>query len=90
MGPLFMILLVGFIYFIPSIYASWMKRRNAPAIFLLNLFLGWTIIGWIVACIWAEMKEPPTQLVVPMVICGQCGNQTSPSQFCSSCGAKFL
>lgn len=38
-------------YFIPSIIAR--KTSNAIPIFLLNLFLGWTLIGWIGALIWA-------------------------------------
>jgi hypothetical protein len=27
-------------------------------IFLLNLFLGWTVVGWVVALIWAITSEP--------------------------------
>lgn len=41
------------IYFIPSFAASKRKHKSAGAIFLTNLFFGWTIIGWIIAFIWA-------------------------------------
>ncbi|MBE6915841.1 MAG: superinfection immunity protein [Ruminococcaceae bacterium] len=45
------------VYFIPSIVA-WRKNHiQTTAIILLNVFLGWTFIGWVVALIWATMKE---------------------------------
>lgn len=40
-------------YFLPTVVA---KRREHPqqdAILLLNLLLGWTILGWIAALIWS-------------------------------------
>ena len=45
------------IYFVPTIIAALKRKRNWLAIFLLNLFLGWTLIGWVVALIWAAMHE---------------------------------
>ena len=41
------------IYFLPTIVASSNKKKNTGAIFILNLFLGWTFLGWIIALIWA-------------------------------------
>jgi hypothetical protein len=32
-------------------------HRQSLAIFLLNLFAGWTFIGWVAALIWAVIKE---------------------------------
>ena len=44
----------GFVmYFLPSIIALARSKRDILAIFLLNLFLGWSVIGWIVALVWA-------------------------------------
>ena len=40
-----------FVYFIPTIIG--LRKRNAAAIFMLNLFLGWTFVGWVVALVWA-------------------------------------
>lgn len=44
-------------YFLPTIVAVIRKKRNTLAIFLLNLFLGWTFIGWVVAIVWAATKD---------------------------------
>lgn len=44
------------IYFLPTIIAVAGKRRNALSIFLLNLLLGWTFIGWVVALVWSVKK----------------------------------
>jgi len=41
------------LYFIPSVIASLRKHQDGIAIFLLNLFLGWTVIGWIAALVWS-------------------------------------
>ena len=44
----------GFVmYFLPSIVALARNKRDVLAILLLNFLLGWTLIGWIVALIWA-------------------------------------
>ncbi len=40
-------------YFLPSIVAICRGHHNAAAIAVLNLLLGWTCIGWIVALVWA-------------------------------------
>ena len=46
--------LVGLIaYFLPSIIAMKRGTDHAAGIMLLNLFLGWTLIGWVAALVWA-------------------------------------
>jgi hypothetical protein len=45
-------------YFLPSILAFARSKRDLLAIVLLNLFLGWTLIGWVVALVWAVKTEP--------------------------------
>ncbi|MDJ1499515.1 superinfection immunity protein [Xanthocytophaga agilis] len=44
-----------FIYFIPSVIGY--KKPNAKWIIGVNVLLGWTVIGWIIAMIWAVRKE---------------------------------
>jgi len=41
------------LYFIPSIVAFKKRRDNKISILLLNIFLGWSLIGWVVALVWA-------------------------------------
>ncbi|HLZ40718.1 MAG TPA: superinfection immunity protein [Candidatus Sulfotelmatobacter sp.] len=46
-------------YFLPSIIALARSKRDTLAIFLLNFFLGWSVIGWIVALVWAAKNDAP-------------------------------
>ncbi len=41
------------IYFLPWIVAASSHKRDTGAILVLNLFAGWTAIGWLVALVWA-------------------------------------
>jgi hypothetical protein len=47
------------LYFLPSIVALARNKRDLLAIFLLNMFLGWSVIGWIVALVWAAKNDVP-------------------------------
>jgi hypothetical protein len=50
----------GFVmYFLPSIIALARSKRDVAAILLLNLFLGWTVIGWVIALVWAAKTDVP-------------------------------
>jgi uncharacterized membrane protein YqaE (UPF0057 family) len=50
------IILIGLVlYFLPTFLGS--GKRGAGGIFVLNTFLGWTILGWIGALIWAVTAE---------------------------------
>jgi hypothetical protein len=70
------------LYFLPAFLAR--KKRQFPLILLLNIFLGWTLLGWVGALLWAvadQAKEPAA------TSCSNCGKYTPPlSQFCSGCG----
>jgi hypothetical protein len=46
-------------YFLPSIIAFARSKRDVTAIVLLNFFLGWTMIGWVVALVWAVKTDVP-------------------------------
>jgi hypothetical protein len=47
------ILLILGIYFLPTLVASSRGHKNANAIFVLNLFAGWTVIAWVGALVWS-------------------------------------
>ncbi|MCP3471393.1 superinfection immunity protein [Bradyrhizobium sp. CCGUVB1N3] len=52
MGLIVLAILIG-CYFFPTLIALGRRHRNTLAIFLLNLFLGWTFCGWIASLVWA-------------------------------------
>ena len=50
----------GFVfYFLPSIVAFARSKRDSASILVLNLLLGWTAIGWVIALIWAVKTDAP-------------------------------
>jgi hypothetical protein len=55
------------IYFIPSIIARNRKVKNFGSIIAVNIFLGWTFIGWVVALAWGlssnreKVNQPSTK-----------------------------
>jgi len=51
MGTALLVLVFGLLYFLPTIVGR--NKKNLTAIFVLNFFLGWTLIGWVVALVWA-------------------------------------
>ena len=50
------------IYFLPTWIGG--SKSNGTSIFLLNLFLGWTFVGWVVALVWATATEKSSALSV--------------------------
>ncbi len=56
MGTLIVAIIALALYFLPWINSMVSKHHNSGAILVLNLFLGWTIIGWIAALVWSATK----------------------------------
>ena len=58
------LLLIAFVvaaftlYFYPSYVARDRRHQYVEPIFALNLLLGWTVLGWIAALIWAYTRPP--------------------------------
>ena len=50
----FAVALILGIYFLPDWIAQSRGHPNRGSIFVLNLFLGWTFLGWVAALIWAN------------------------------------
>jgi hypothetical protein len=46
------------IHFLPAFIAGSRHVRSFWWIVLINIFLGWTFIGWVVALVWALRDEP--------------------------------
>jgi len=45
------------LYFLPGLIAYFRNHENAVAIMMLNLFLGWTLIGWVAALVWSVLAK---------------------------------
>lgn len=65
-APELLIIAIPFLalYFLPSFIALSRKKTNRTAIIILNFFLGWTFIGWIVSLVWACTTNNETQTIV--------------------------
>lgn len=48
-----LILVIFAVYMFPAIVAYRRNHRQAMAIAVLSFFLGWTLIGWVAALVWA-------------------------------------
>ena len=61
------VFLIG-LYFIPTIVAMARHHHNALAVGMLNFFLGWTFIGWVVALVWActAVRTAPVHRQMPV------------------------
>lgn len=55
------LVLGGAVYLLPTIVAYTRKVPNTGSVFVINLFLGWTLIGWVVALAMAARSVPQTQ-----------------------------
>jgi hypothetical protein len=50
------VILIFSLYFLPTLIAFLRQHKNKLAIFLLNLLLGWTVLGWVISLVWSVMK----------------------------------
>lgn len=85
-------------YFLPTIIAGARHKTNLVGIFLVNFLLGWSVIGWIVALVWAVSTErvdqaPSLQAAASPPgghFCPNCGGRGQMgAHFCAHCGATL-
>jgi hypothetical protein len=58
------LLVMTAIYFLPTLIAAH-RGHSVTGILLLNVFLGWTGIGWAALLLWALLSRPPCWVVAP-------------------------
>ncbi|MCR9267699.1 MAG: superinfection immunity protein, partial [Alphaproteobacteria bacterium] len=51
-------------YLLPTFLALGRRHKALPAIFALNLFLGWSLLGWVAALVWSLTNPKPSEPVV--------------------------
>ena len=62
-GSIMTAVIVFGLYFLPAVLATLNRHKSVVLIWLLNGFLGWSIIGWIAALIWT--LNPPNNVAQP-------------------------
>lgn len=56
------------VYLLPSIIAQRSQHPKQPAILLLNVAVGWTVIGCVVALIWAVNGNPAPPMLARLLL----------------------
>jgi len=58
------ILFFFFMYCLPTLIAIVRQAPSALGVAMLNFFLGWTVVGWILALIWALAANTSPHVIV--------------------------
>ena len=62
MLPMLFIIMSVF-YFVPTIIAI-AKRNHRTKVILINIFLGWTIVMWILSLVWACKRDEENKEII--------------------------
>ncbi len=97
MGPVFMLpmlLVMVAAYLAPTIIANSRNIPNAGAVAVINVLLGWTFLGWIVALAMSVggTARPPTAPVAwpATKVCPDCAETVlADARVCKHCGYRF-
>jgi hypothetical protein len=91
------LLLLGlFFYLLPTLIAMVRMRANTMAIFALNLFLGWSVVGWVVSLVWALSSSEvggtsKIESTAGKVKCPSCAEYIQPdAKKCRFCGDSLV
>ena len=80
-GTLFVGGIFLWLYFLPYVTATKRRLKDTSSIGIINLFFGWTLVGWVVAYAWAVSgtaeRYEKTETIVPTKIVDE-PSQTSP------------
>lgn len=75
-----------FIYFAPSLVASQRKHPNKTSILIVNLFLGWLLVPWVICLAWAlgSIEDKPVALAA-----GSGLDRNDESRSCPFCAEEI-
>ena len=84
------------LYFLPTYEAVSNDNPNITSIALINILLGWTLLGWVVALVWAINKPTPALAQTPLApaqdfkTCTYCAEPILVAAIkCKHCGADL-
>lgn len=84
------------LFFVPALYLlptfeAWIRKKsNLQSIAVLNLFLGWTIVGWVAALIWAFKKPEEALVAAPASPDSGIAADTSEKKTCPFCAEQVM
>ena len=91
MSSVWLFLSLVSVYFVPVIIVSVRQHPNAASIIALNVLLGWTFLGWVVALVWSlsrfsdssrEIVNAPVQYATsPAPTLGAVGHRDSSGEW---------
>lgn len=74
------------LYLLPTGIASHRRHRNMTPIMLVNVFAGWTGVGWLVALIWSTTSNTEGPPAAAQVRCRACAELISAqAKICKHC-----
>ncbi len=65
------LLIIILLYFLPYVVAKIRKIKNSASVFWLNLFLGWTVLGYFVLLFYAALTSVTKDISVTEFIKGK-------------------
>jgi hypothetical protein len=87
------VVFIPLFYMLPTIEAAIRKNSNLPAIAAVNFFLGWSLLGWVAALVWA-FKKPAHVIVTESVTSHPYSEPViadrKPKKDCPFCGEEVL
>lgn len=78
------------LYFLPVIIAYNRNHNNLIPIFIIDLFFGWTLLGWVICLAWSTSSNVESSPKPRGTVCTRCGGDVPKEALaCRHCGANF-
>jgi 4-amino-4-deoxy-L-arabinose transferase-like glycosyltransferase len=71
------------LYLLPTLEALLRGHPNLPAIALVNVLLGWSLIGWVVAEVWALKRPEPAAVIAAAPAAAATPRETKACPYCA-------
>lgn len=93
-GQAILALVLLLVYFIPAINAYSKAHRSRAMILVVNLLLGWTLLGWLIALAWSAgsaRDDPAAPTAETHVKCPDCAELVRrEAKICKHCGCRLV